>query len=560
MGKALYEYFQEEWHQLQQDAKEFAEQYPQEAQALYLDASYGRDPYVDHLLKGCAYLSAQLHKRLDDESYALPEQLLANICPALVEDIPAYAIAQYHRRGARSGVLPCADPLISAPLGEDKVICQFKTTHAIVVHGLSITQCSCPSDHELVLIVEAAPYMEGESLTELPIYLNMPYDKASFCFYMMNQKLKAAYYGCGESRIPLLCEAASSIYQYTLSETADSGLLAYQYLLDYFCFMPKYLMIALVPEGQEWTIRAGKMEIRLEFDASWPSRYIPKHQDLALNCVPIVNRYEKNCEPIIYDHKQYHYTLTPDRQSLHAVRLLSVLTVTGRVQKTGELIHYRALRLMQGESEPYYVLSRKETEAEYATYYLSCQSSQFQEQIVSVSAYVCNGHRPHDDIRIGDLSTKRGSEMSASTLMRPTPCVKRPDQRYSQTLLNYVTLTLQSLTSVSVLKETLKCFNWTRDPAHSKRIEGIKAITMDARLKLSKGLVRHEQEMTMILDKSYYSSVSDLYLFATVLHIFFSFHAPLDEELSLVIKLYPSQEVIRWKPLRKANTLRSSSA
>jgi type VI secretion system protein ImpG len=62
MKKTSIDYFQSEINYLNQAAKDFAHDYPQYAKNLNLDGGYDRDPNVERLLNGCAFLTAQIRQ------------------------------------------------------------------------------------------------------------------------------------------------------------------------------------------------------------------------------------------------------------------------------------------------------------------------------------------------------------------------------------------------------------------------------------------------------------------------------------------------------------------
>lgn len=63
-------YFEAEMRYLREAGKEFAQAYPDRAAMLNLDKPGARDPYVERLFEGFAFLMGRLREKLDDD---LPE-------------------------------------------------------------------------------------------------------------------------------------------------------------------------------------------------------------------------------------------------------------------------------------------------------------------------------------------------------------------------------------------------------------------------------------------------------------------------------------------------------
>jgi type VI secretion system protein ImpG len=61
------EYFEAEMRLLHQAAQAFAEAYPEQAGLLNLKTLRDRDPHIERLLEGVAYLTGQIRQRIDND-------------------------------------------------------------------------------------------------------------------------------------------------------------------------------------------------------------------------------------------------------------------------------------------------------------------------------------------------------------------------------------------------------------------------------------------------------------------------------------------------------------
>jgi type VI secretion system protein ImpG len=73
---------------------QFAARYPKVASRLQLEASKCEDPHVERLLEGFAFLSARVHRRLDDDLPEVSEALLDVLHPQLVRPIPSLSLVE----------------------------------------------------------------------------------------------------------------------------------------------------------------------------------------------------------------------------------------------------------------------------------------------------------------------------------------------------------------------------------------------------------------------------------------------------------------------------------
>ena len=90
-------YFEAEMRYLREAGKEFAQAYPDRAAMLNLDKPGARDPYVERLFEGFAFLMGRLREKLDDD---LPE-----LTEGLVSLLPAARLGKQRVQISRTGIL-----------------------------------------------------------------------------------------------------------------------------------------------------------------------------------------------------------------------------------------------------------------------------------------------------------------------------------------------------------------------------------------------------------------------------------------------------------------------
>ena len=85
-------YYQSELTALRQLGKRFAERSP--ALAPFLGQA-GRDPDVERLLEGFAFLTGRLRQKLDDELPELTHSLMHLLWPNYMRPLPAFSMLQF---------------------------------------------------------------------------------------------------------------------------------------------------------------------------------------------------------------------------------------------------------------------------------------------------------------------------------------------------------------------------------------------------------------------------------------------------------------------------------
>src|SRR6201999_1029300 len=83
-----------EMRYLREAGKEFARTHPDRARMLNLDRVGDRDPYVERLYEGFAFLTGRLQQKLDDELPELTEGLVSLLWPHYLRMIPSLSILE----------------------------------------------------------------------------------------------------------------------------------------------------------------------------------------------------------------------------------------------------------------------------------------------------------------------------------------------------------------------------------------------------------------------------------------------------------------------------------
>lgn len=126
-------------------AGDFARQYPKIAGRLQLSGDVGDDPHVERLIEAFAFLSARIHKRLDDDFPLFTEALLEVLYPHYLRPFPSCAIARFDLGTQAAQTIK----LISIPRGTSLnsrpvkgVTCRFRTTADVRLLPLEVSEVS----------------------------------------------------------------------------------------------------------------------------------------------------------------------------------------------------------------------------------------------------------------------------------------------------------------------------------------------------------------------------------------------------------------------------------
>ncbi|MBS0358082.1 MAG: type VI secretion system baseplate subunit TssF, partial [Proteobacteria bacterium] len=137
----MYEYFQSEMQHLHDSAQEFAEVYPKQASMLNLKSMQSKDPHIERLLEGTAYLTAHIQRRLDDDLSEFSDCMVHHLWPEILKPYPSALIAKFspvRNQLVKTYVLPKGSKFVSPAVGPEKITCEFKTSASIKINPIHI--------------------------------------------------------------------------------------------------------------------------------------------------------------------------------------------------------------------------------------------------------------------------------------------------------------------------------------------------------------------------------------------------------------------------------------
>ncbi len=136
-------YYEAEMRYLREASKEFARDFPEGARRLNLDRPGEPDPNIERLFESFAFLMARLRLKLDDAFPEITEGLLNMLSPCYLRMIPSLSILEVIPTDSGEEGQRRLEPgleVMSAPVGDEAVECIYRTTQAVDLHPLRLTE------------------------------------------------------------------------------------------------------------------------------------------------------------------------------------------------------------------------------------------------------------------------------------------------------------------------------------------------------------------------------------------------------------------------------------
>ena len=193
------QYFDEELRYLMEGGKEFAKQFPDIAGHLNLAASEDRDPYVERLFEGFAFLAGRIREKLDDDFPEITENILVTVAPDFLRPIPSLAMVQFQARPGmlqQSYTLPKGTFVLSNPVGENLTTCRFQTTREVAVHPLQLADVKQVNDLsrgdglKFSFHLEEGTGINHADIESIPIYLHADRSLSWILHFLLTEKVR----------------------------------------------------------------------------------------------------------------------------------------------------------------------------------------------------------------------------------------------------------------------------------------------------------------------------------------------------------------------------------
>ncbi|WP_446939398.1 type VI secretion system baseplate subunit TssF [Pseudomonas aeruginosa] len=582
-------YYQSELTALRQLGRRFAERSP--ALAPFL-GQVGRDPDVERLLEGFAFLTGRLRQKLDDELPELSHSMMHLLWPNYMRPLPAFSILQFDPLTRPGGALRVErdTPVESRPVGE--VACRFRTCYATEVLPLVLEALNYSVTGEGALLgLRLAMNCDGHlgelGLSRLRLHLAGERYISQMLYLCLLRNLESiqlipldahgrpldgvagkpmSFRLTGERVQPVGFAEDEALIPYPLNTFRG-----YRYLQEYFAFQDKFLfvdvdgldLLGALPEETLKQVRG--LELRFDIRKSGIQRLHPTLENVKLYCTPVANLFRHDALPIRLDGKQDEYLLMPAEYSLEDCGVFSVEGVTG--WRPGGLGYQAYVPFESFEHDPsfdvpearphYSVRQRTSLLHDGLDTYLSF-GIRHPEQIETLSVELtCTNQNLPQRLRLGDICVAcEGTPefLGFRNITPATPSYAPPLNRdflwklISNMLLNYL-----SLANVDALKVILETYDLPRYyDQHAAKVSkrllgGLKAVRHEHVDRLHRGLPLRGLRTELTIDPEGYIGEGDLFVFASVLNEFFALYASINSYHELRVRSTQG-DVYQWKP------------
>jgi type VI secretion system protein ImpG len=582
-------YYQSELTALRQLGRQFAERSP--ALAPFLGQA-GRDPDVERLLEGFAFLTGRLRQKLDDELPELTHSLMQLLWPNYMRPLPAFSILQFDPLSLAGPALKVDRDTPVDSVAIEGVPCHFRTCYTTDVQTLDLVSLTYSAKGERSLLclrleVTADGHVGELALTRLRLHLA----GERYISQMLHLSLLRNLEGIelvaldsagkpiiGTNGAPVVFEMPRDSVQ-PVGFAEEEAMIpyplntfrGYRYLQEYFAFQDKFLFVdisgldRLATLPHELLKQVRGFELRFDIRKSGVHRLRPTLDNVKLHCTPIVNLFKHDASPIRLDGKQDEYLLLP---ALYAPEHCGVFSIDSVVGWMPGGLGYQAYVPFESfehdpsfdvpDSRPHYSIRQRPSSLHDGldtSLSFGMRHAQACETL-SIELTCTNQNLPRK-LKLGDICVPCEQTPEFLTFRNITPATQSYapplNQDFLWKLISNMSLNYLSLADVNALKVILETYDLPRyyDP-HAEKVSkrllgGLKSIRHQHVDRLHRGLPVRGLRTELTIDPQGYIGEGDLFVFGSVLNEFFALYASLNSYHELRVSSTLG-EVYRWAP------------
>ncbi|MBL0501240.1 type VI secretion system baseplate subunit TssF [Aeromonas caviae] len=577
---SLEHYFRDELAFLRLQGREFADAYPELTRFL---SEQNTDPDVERLLEGFAFLTGNLRAKIEDEFPELTHGLLNMLWPNYLRPVPSMTIMQFAvipGAIAQPALVRQGCQLDSLPL--DEVTCHFQTCHDTWVYPADIRHIAAQSGNDLSTIsldiaLHAPLPLSELQLDKLRFFLGGDSYTAYELYFWLSNQLSHIELEIDGKRFRQEAKALKSV-----GFERDDALLpypnnvysGYRILQEYFCFPESFLFFEL--SGGDWPkqpLPVSEFKVHFCFDRPLPAELKIRPDSFMLNCVPAINLFQHDSEPVNLNGRQAEYPLKASYRHADSFEIFSVDQVEGWVEgnlgrSRGTPRIYQPFESFQHQIERakqrlalYYRVRVKEAVSgdgfEHSLSFVRGDETTTVELDESISVTLtCTNRSRAARLKVGSVCVPTGSSPSFATfrnLIRPTrPLRPALDGSLHWTLISNLSLNYVSLLRRDALVQVLRTYDFPAlhdkqaEQASRKRLAGIEEIETKPVDRLVRGMPVRGLKSVLSIRQSAFGSEGELYLFSTVLAHFFSLYASVNAFHLLEVVNLDNKERYQW--------------
>lgn len=606
-------YFEREYNFLQTSGEEFSKKHPTLGSRLHMSERERKDPFVERLFEGFAFLAGRIHERLDDEFPEIAGGILEILFPNMLKTFPSCAILQAN---IKSGAL--TEPIqiekgseIQTQTGKYKVKYKvqsgsgsgsrltekeeptefiFRTTQQLTVRPIKLVdvlveesmqgksslilklQLDRNVDYNSLKMENFQIYLHGSASVKYNLHLYLTrYVSSISVREAVNDKSVFHKIKDFKIRVPeLSTDIEYDGDEYSILPYARQSFSGFRLLQEYFAYPEKFFFIDVLGlHNYQASGESSTIEIKFDFNKKMLREKLPEKHNIILNCTPIVNLFSRSTEEVSVTQRLPEYYIIPDLYRRKSREIYSIDKVSGISENRVEQYKYIPITAhdILDTSNPEYNFKRffstfrRTIVSDMSETYIrlfgpSMEQDLFPKETLSIEATLSNGFLPSAYLEVGAIKEPLDFPpgLEAYNITVPIEVLECPTkQNYLWSLIAHLSVSFSTLADVNTLKSILNLYNWSKAQNHpnKKRIESIRKIHKPKLINkiMNQSLIRGIEYHIEVDAKEFENGEGEINLMGMVLNSFLSHYVTLNSYVFLRITETGTSVSYTWNPV-----------
>lgn len=302
-------------------------------------------------------------------------------------------------------------------------------------------------------------------------------------------------------------------------------------------------------------------EIDVVLAERWEHDFSFTEKHLRLNCVPVINLFPLESDPLTLNSLQTEYMLRPMRVQDGHTEIYAVNSVMSSSQHT--YVPFSSFRhkggMMRHEAPEYYYHTRiRRGPSGLHNTWLILGGEAFdnhtvpEDESLSLTLTGTNGQLPRRALQSTVLDTvmkTTSASIGVRNLCAPTlPCYPPAQDRFHWRVLSHLgSGFLSMMDNADVLRGTLALYEWTDSEMNRRRLEAIIDVKHSETERFEQGYLVRGVQIEVTLDSHGFAGRGDICLFGEMLSRFFALYTDIYLFNRLIIILQPTGERLEWE-------------
>jgi type VI secretion system protein ImpG len=557
-NKDFLSYYQNEINLLRDVGKEYSKKQP--LLASYLSET-SKDPDSERLIEAISFLNASLKKELDNSFDIFLYELVDIMYPDFIKPKPSISIIEFNPNKDLSEKLLIKESSYINAKNIYKIDCKFRTSWDIFMYPIELKELIYKENQSnnnsyLELNISSLSNINTLELNEVDFFINMSLPNSLILSKMLMCNLDSIeliydnkkVYLKNTDLLNLGFEEKNNIYSYN-NKTLNS----FKILNEYFSFSRKYLFFRLknLLNNTKY-IDSNNFNIKFNFNII-ESNFLNiktgiKQNDIKLFCVPIINSFTFDLEPIKINYINENMRIITSHFEEDYYLLYNINTVKGLKNIDQKKKTYKPFNNFDDNNYSYKISREKvlgDSRKDKSYLQVFYKNNKYIDDIITLNANVTNGPIC-ETLQIGEicLETENSPEYCTfSNIVIPSTYIESPiENKNLSFLISHISTNILGIKDINILKDILKFYisYYSRDKENNriniKKIDSLNSFNIINITKLKRAILISGNRILISSDSSNFVNIEDMYLFGYMLFKFFESNITINNYLELTIK------------------------